>query len=211
MKKVKGDRFRWGILMGVALCTGMRRGELLNTTWWNIDFENLTIDVSPQKDTEQTWEWHIKDTDRRTLPLTEEVVLLLAKHQEKQPEGYPYVFVPPKRYDRIQQRRKQGSWTVSQGKCPVNNFGRQFDAILAYAKVDKGKFHDFRCTCLTRWLSNGLSEYDVMNLAGHAKFETTRQFYLAVREDLLKHARAVSAEAMNGDFVAHLLRTPFHA
>jgi len=50
-----------------------------------------------------------------------------------------------------------------------------------------------------------------MNLAGHAKFETTRQFYLAVREDLLKDARAVSAEAMNGDFVAHLLRTPFSA
>ncbi len=56
-----------------------------------------------------------------------------------------------------------------------------------------------------------LSEYDIMNLAGHAKFETTRQFYLAVREDLLRDACAVSAEAMNGDFVAHLLRTPFCA
>jgi len=52
-----------------------------------------------------------------------------------------------------------------------------------------------------------LSEYDVMTLAGHADFETTRQFYLAVREDLLERARAVSAEAMNGNFVAHLLRT----
>ena len=48
-------------------------------------------------------------------------------------------------------------------------------------------------------------------LAGHAKFETTRQFYLAVREDLLEHAPAVSAEAMNGDFVAHLLPAPSEA
>ena len=66
-------------------------------------------------------------------------------------------------------------------------------------------------TVLTRWLSNGLSEYDVINLAGHAEFETTRRFYLAVREDLLKDARAVSAEVMNDDFVAHLLRPPFRA
>jgi len=47
-----------------------------------------------------------------------------------------------------------------------------------------------------------------MTLAGHAKFETTRQFYIAVREDLLERARAVTAEAMNGDFVAHLLHAP---
>ena len=39
--------------------------------------------------------------------------------------------------------------------------------------------------------------------------ETTHQFYLAVREDLLQQARAASAETMNGNFVAHLLRTPF--
>ena len=61
----------WDLLIVVALCTGMRRGELLNTTWSNIDFDKQTIDVSPQEDTDETWEWHIKDTDRRTLPLTE--------------------------------------------------------------------------------------------------------------------------------------------
>jgi len=58
----------WDLLIVVALCTGMRRGELLNTTWWNIDFDKQTIDVSPKKDADQTWEWHIKDADRRTLP-----------------------------------------------------------------------------------------------------------------------------------------------
>ena len=56
------------------------------------------------------------------------------------------------------------------------------------------------------WLSNGLSEHDVMNLAGHAEFETTRQFYLAAREDLLQRARAVRAEAMNGNFAEHPIR-----
>ena len=46
-----------------------------------------------------------------------------------------------------------------------------------------------------------------MNLAGHAEFETTRRFYLAVRKDLLQRARLASAEALGRDFVAHLLRT----
>ena len=93
--------------VAIALCTGMRHGELLNTTWRNIDFGKQTIDLSPKNDTDQTWEWHIKDADRRMLPLTKEVVALLVEHQEKQPEGYPYVFVPPRRYDRIQKNRQK--------------------------------------------------------------------------------------------------------
>jgi hypothetical protein len=51
------------------------------------------IRVSPKDDTEHTWIWHIKDTDRRDVPLTDEVVKLLAEHQTAQPEGYPYIFV----------------------------------------------------------------------------------------------------------------------
>jgi integrase len=202
---------RWDVLIVLALCTGMRRGELLNTVWHNVDFERLTIDVLPKSDTEQTWEWNIKDNDIRTLPLTDEVVSLLTQHQADQPEGYPYVVVPPKRYDFIQRLRQSGRWTVRQGKCPVNNFKREFGAILARARIDHGQFHDLRRTCLTRWLTNGLTEYDVMNLAGHADFETTRRFYLSVRQDLLERARNVSAKVMPTDFVANLLQTPFHS
>ena len=32
----------------------------------------MKIDVSPKRGREDTWEWHIKDTERRTLPLTTE-------------------------------------------------------------------------------------------------------------------------------------------
>jgi len=83
----------WDLLIVVALRTGMRRGELLSTTRWNIDFDKQTIDVSPQKDTDQTWNWQIEDTDRRTLALTEQVLLLLTKHYEKQPT--PMCSCPP--------------------------------------------------------------------------------------------------------------------
>ena len=51
----------WELLIAVGLCTGMRRGELLNTVWRDVDFANQTIKVSPKRNTEKTWEWHIKD------------------------------------------------------------------------------------------------------------------------------------------------------
>ena len=66
----------WELLIVSALSTAMRRGELLNTTWADIDFEKLTISVSPKGDTKHTWEWRIKDSERRTLPLTTEVAEL---------------------------------------------------------------------------------------------------------------------------------------
>jgi integrase len=137
------------------------------------------------------------------------VVQLLAEHQAAQPEGYPYVFVPSTRYDHIQKVRNQSRWTVRQGKCPVSNFRRQFGLIKARASIEEGTFHDFRRTCLSNWLFHGLSEYEVMVMAGHASFDTTRKFYLAVRKDLIERARAASSEAMKEISIANSLQMPF--
>ena len=134
--------------------------------------------------------------------MTDEVVQLLAEHQAAQPEGYPYVFVTPRRYDSIQKSRQLGRWTTTQGKCPVSNFRYQFLKILERADIDLGTFHDLRRTCITNWLANGLSEFDVMTMAGHASFETTRRFYLAVRSDLLDRARKVSSMVLKSIAVA---------
>jgi len=205
----KETTLRWDALIIMALCTGMRRGELLNTTWKDIDFDMQSVDVAPKKDTKETWQWHIKDNERRTLPLTEEIVNLLAAIQASQPDGYSYVFLPKSRYQHIQQRRQKGTWTVQDGICPVNNFTRQFKVILKDAGIEHGQFHDLRRTCLTHWLLNGLSEYDVMRLAGHSDFETTRRFYLAVRQDLVQRARAISQANPKLNFGTHLARTSF--
>ena len=125
-----------------------------------------------------------------------------------QPSGYPYVFVPVRRYDRIQTARDQGNWTVEQGKCPINNFTRQFQGILRQAAIEEGEFHDFRRTRLTWWFREGLSEFDVMTLAGHSDFNTTRRFYLAIREDLLDRTRKATAASMPSGFGTHLARAP---
>lgn len=199
---------RWDLMIIVALTTGMRRAELLNCTWSDIDFEQQVINITPKEITKHTWRWDIKDTDERTLPLTDEAAQLLADHQAKQPEGYPYVFVPVSRYDYIQTLRAKGKWKYSDARLKVvNNFTRQFEKILKTASVKKGQFHDIRRTAITHWFANGMSENDVMVLAGHSNFATTHEFYLAVADDLVDRARRASAQSPASNFGAFWCRS----
>jgi len=115
---------------------------------------------------------------------------MLVEHQSHQPDGYPYVFVAPSRYDHIQQLRKAGKWNICDTRLKIiNNFKRQFEIILKRAGINGGQFHDLRRTALTNWFANGLRENDVRILAGHSSFTTTHRFYLAVADDLVDRAR----------------------
>ena len=51
------------------------------------------------------------------------------------------------------------------------------------------------------WLANGMSEHDVMVLAGHASFATTHKFYLAVADDLVDRARVATAQGLRQKLV----------
>lgn len=194
---------RWDLLITVALATAMRRAELLNCTWGGVAFDTQTIEVNPKQNTEETWEWLVKDADHRILPLTEEIVQMLVDHQAQQSERYPCVFVPMARYDYIKKvLRPKGKWALTDSRLKViNNFRRQFNRILSKACVKKRTFHDFRKTAISMWLANGMSEHDVMVLAGHASFSTTHKFYLAVADDLVHRARAATAQGMRQKLV----------
>ncbi|MHC4266284.1 MAG: tyrosine-type recombinase/integrase, partial [Planctomycetota bacterium] len=53
----------WDLVITLALTTGMRKSELLNMVWNDIDFGDMTIEVHPKENTDYTWEWQIKDYD----------------------------------------------------------------------------------------------------------------------------------------------------
>lgn len=189
---------RWDLLILVALCTGLRRGELCNCLWSDIDFGEQTITITSKDETEETWKWFIKDSDSRTVPLTEELTQMLIEHQNRQPEGHPYVFIPPARYDHIQQLRAEGEWTYCDSRTKtVARFNKVFIAILKRAGIAQGEFHDLRRTAICNWFQEGLSELEVMTLAGHTSFGTTHKYYLKVRDDSVARARMASAQAMS--------------
>ena len=201
---------KWDLLITVALATAMRRAELLNCTWADVDFDAQTIEVNPKENTKDIWEWRIKDTDHRTLPLTEEIVQMLVDHQAQQPEGYPYIFVPTARYDYIQNvLRPKCRWSLIDASMKVvNNLGRQFNKILRKAGIKKGTIQDIRRTAITMWFANGMSEHDVMVLAGHSSFATTHEFYLAVADDLVDRARVATVQGLRQKMV-HFGAHPF--
>jgi integrase len=201
----KGSAVKWELLIRMCLGTGMWRGELMNITWRDIDFANMTVDVSPKDGHQDTWEWHIKDMERRTLPLTVEVVKLLVEHQMSQPEGNSYVFVPMARYEHIEKLRRAGQWTVERGRSPLSKFCHHFNKIRRLAGIETGTFHDLRRTCLSNWIIQGLNLHEVKELAGHAGIETTERFYLAVRKDAVDRARAASEASRKGHSVCGAL------
>jgi len=78
-----GHPVKWELLIRMCLGTGTRRGELMNTTWRDIDLANMTVEVSPKKNRADIWEWHIKDTDRRMVPLTTQLVSRLTGNDDQ--------------------------------------------------------------------------------------------------------------------------------
>jgi len=56
---------------------------------------------------------------------------------------------------------------------------------------------------LSNWFANGMSEYEVMTLVGHASFSTTHRFYLPVAEDLVDRASLAIAQSLSQKLLQH--------
>lgn len=93
------------------------------------------------------------------------------------------------------------------GRLP---FGRDFGLILTRATIRYGEFRDLRRTTICNWFAEGLSELEVMRLAGHADFKTTHRYYLKVRDGLVDRDRQASARALRRN-LTRLVRAPIFA
>jgi hypothetical protein len=51
-----------------------------------------------------------------------------------------------------------------------------------------------------------MSEHDVMVITSHASFTTTHEFYLAVADDLINHAREATEKGLRQKIVAFWCR-----
>jgi hypothetical protein len=68
---------------------------------------------------------------------------MLADYQRQLPKGYPYVFVPPARYDKIQKLRSQGKWTYSDSRLKViTNTRIYYKNLHKKAGIKTRTFHD---------------------------------------------------------------------
>jgi integrase len=98
------EKIWWHALFSLAYGSGLRRSEILHLTWADIDFENQRIKINDRKGTEDILEWEPKNRKNRVLPMSDESSRLLVNIQAQAPEGHPYVFVSPRRLERIKEK-----------------------------------------------------------------------------------------------------------
>ena len=65
------------------------------------------------------------------------------------------------------------------------------------AEIKEFTIHDFRHTCASRLIQNGLSLYEVASILGHTDVQTTQRYAHLESRDVSQRARDIM-EALNG-------------
>jgi integrase/recombinase XerC len=133
----------------IAVCTGLRRGELLNLTWKDVDFERRLLTIQSGET------FRTKAGKRRSVPMSQAVHrLLLARAQRAFGE---YVF------------------TVN-GRRIVEYFvSHKFKVYVRAAGLsEKLHFHSLRHTFATWLVQDGVNIYEVQKLLGHSNISVTQ-------------------------------------
>jgi len=182
------DDLWWHGLMAVAYGSGLRREEILNLIWSDIDFENKQIQVTAKEASSKTIEWEPKDHEIRVVPMSNQAKELLGDIRLVCPGQHKYPFIAPARLRHIMKRIKAGTWNST---CHTqNNLIRDFEVIQRRAEIPKCTLHDLRRSAITNW-AQYLQIQVVQQLAGHSNITTTRKYYLMVRREDMDTASKV--------------------
>ncbi len=179
----------------LAKTTGMRRGEILNLTWDDIDFERNIIYVQPKQETPETWKWQAKDKDYRVVPLVKPAADLMMRIRMGLPRSQPYVCLTEDRYAYLQFRRSRGQMTDRQRKCPDSN-AKPLRRARKNAGVQGISLRHLRSTCLTKLAENNVPLHVIQSIAGHSSIETTRRYYIAVKPESIDAVRDIGATGL---------------
>ncbi len=142
----------------IAVSTGLRRGELLNLTWKDVDFERRLLYIQSKEN------FRTKGGRRRTVPMSEAVFQLLWKNAQSTTSEYVF---------NINGRRILGDWVSHRFKFYVRKAGLN----------KKLHFHSLRHTFATWLVQEGVSIYEVQKLLGHSSISVTQIYsHLAASE-----------------------------
>lgn len=134
-------------LILLSMNTGMRRGEVFNLTWADIDLTQKFLTVVGAT---------AKSGKTRHIPLNDEALKVLMDWR-KQTEGIDYVFPG-----------KDGA--------PMNNVKKAWQKLLADAKITDFRWHDMRHHFASRLVMADVSLYTVKELLGHSTIEMTERY-----------------------------------
>ncbi len=150
-------------LLVTALHTGMRKSELFNLKWADIDFEQCSITIQSKDD------WHTKNYKARVLQMTPVLYETLKEHRIFQLElGYKseYVF-------------------TYEGNRINASIAKSLKRVVDKAGLKGVTLHTLRHTFASQLVLAGVSLREVQELLGHQSYETTLK-YAHLSEDHVK-------------------------
>lgn len=169
--KVREGSIMWlrdAVLLAVS--TGLRRGELLNLHWSDVDTVSGWLHVR-NRGTFRT-----KGGGERSVPLTPPAKEVLERLRSKRLERGEVA---------------DGPVMTGEGGGPLypNLLTRRFKHYVRLAKLDERlRFHDLRHTCASWLAQRGVSLQIIAAILGHADSRVAEQFYAHLQPDTLKRA-----------------------
>ena len=167
MKAVGDHRLRDVFLF--AVLTGLRRGEILNLKWSDVNLQEKTAHI------QSSVSHRVKSGKRRIIPLSDQVVKLLErKNVARQSE---YVFDD-------NGKELRGDYVAQRFKKFVRRAGLN----------DKLHFHSCRHSAATWLVQNRVSIYEVQKLLGHSDISTTQIYSHLVSSELHDAVNKISVD-----------------
>jgi integrase len=156
------DYYIYPLIM-TALHTGMRKSELFNLTWSDINFDQRIVTIQSKSD------WHTKNYKSRVLQLTPILYEVLKAHRQLH----------------LELRIKNDYAFTYQGNRIKTDICGSLGTVLGKAGLRDVTLHTLRHTFASQLVMAGVPLKDVQELMGHQSFETTLQ-YVHLSEEHVK-------------------------
>jgi integrase len=195
---------KWQVTYALGFTAGLRRGELANLTWADVDFDKAEVTVQSRKGTPVRPPFDVKDYASRCVPIPRHTVELLSRLRGEKRQGgrvrlNPYVLLTERQYEgaMARWRRCQDEGRRWSTRYSCNNLRTNLMRHIRRAGIEPDgrlSLHDLRKNCGQNWADAGLPVNAVQKLMGHSDPGTTLLFYHQVDDHHRRQAaRAVDA------------------
>jgi integrase len=158
-----------------AVLTGLRRGEISNLKWQNINLKSREIII------ESDATFKTKHGRRRIVPLNDTALYILQQKANKQ--SIPYVFS-------LNGNQVEGDWMSHKFKDILKECGLRESTL---------HFHSLRHTFASWLVQDGVSIYAVKELLGHTSVKTTEVYSHLSGSGLHREVNAIKIELNTGE------------
>jgi integrase len=190
LKAALGHRLE--ALFTVGLAIGLRSGECSALRWQDVDLDKGTVTVRHTLQREKGEGLVLlppkSDKSRRTIELPTSCVTALKAHSERQ----------------RQERQLAGSRWAETSHVFTSTIGtpiddrkilKEFDALVAAAKLPKQRFHDLRHACISLLGAQDVPLKVIAEIVGHSDIRLTQNVYQHVYQEA-RHDAAVKMDEL---------------